>query len=77
MATATGFLLPPSFTSDVLTGTSWSNAIACTVDDDTEVIEAVTAKSTPGTGSLTTGWFKMSQYGFDSLLPANAIILKV
>jgi len=77
MATATGFLLPQSFTSDVLSGTSWSNAIACTADDDTEVIEAVTAKNTPGTGSLTTGWFKVGQYGFDSLIPANAIILKV
>ena len=77
MATATGFLLPTSVASDVLTGTAWSNTGAALVDDDTEVIEAVTAKSTPGTGSLTTGWIKLGDYGFDALIPSNAIILKV
>jgi len=77
MATATGFLMPTSVASDVLTGTAWSNAVAALANDDTEAIEAITAKSTPGTGSLTTGWIKLGDYGFDALIPSNAIILKV
>jgi hypothetical protein len=74
---ATGFVIGTAQSVDTLTSTTWSNAANILVDSDTEATEAIVAKSTPGTGSTTGGWIKVTTFGFDSLLPADATITKV
>ena len=71
---ATGFVLPTSQSNDTLTSTAWSAQANALINDDTEAIEAITAKNTPGTGSVTTGWLKLY---FPSLVPKGSVIDKV
>lgn len=76
MAT-TGLVIGTAQSTDVLASTAWSNGANILVNDDTEATEAITAKNTPGTGSATTGWIKVGTFGFDTSIPAGAVITNV
>src|SRR5215207_3290199 len=73
MAT-TGLQLGASSSVDTLTSTTWTNITNIRANDDTETTEAIVAKNTPGTGSTTSGWIKVGNFGFDSLIPAGSTI---
>lgn len=75
--TLTGLRIGTSQTNDTLASTTWSSQANILVDSDTEAIEAIIAKNTPATGSTTTGWIKVGNFGFDGVIPAAAIINSV
>lgn len=75
---ATGFVIATAQSSDVLASTTWSNQANIVVNDDTEATEALIAKNTPTPAdSTSSGWIKVTTFGFDGLIPAGAAITKV
>lgn len=73
----TGLRLATTQSVDVLTGTAWSNQSNALADSDTEATESVTAKNTPVSGTSTTGWMKLGNYGFDAAVPSGATVVMV